>query len=309
MVLFQNCSDGQVRLPQGAKLSSLAIRAINPIRANQDETVELTIQGENFDEQTAVQVGGVFCQNVTIQSNTSLTCQVGPVSDLGTVDVQVIRKNGDRSPSSLFEWYALTAEEKCRLPEYVTTSQVPVNFGAQNNQCDFGNGGNGNAAQGQARARVRQDFTLNIPANSAVCGVQFDFPLQTFRYDDDIAFTFGNVLLMTSLGQAVNGLTLLNGSNYLRTYNWNGFLGTTMNNRTPYCAGQDQGFTTCSIPPSDQQANFSLNINPEVFTDILNSGNGGDNKFSFITIGDNDVAVDCKHSGLNFTATVRYVQR
>lgn len=199
--------------------------------------------------------------------------------------------------------------------------------------------GNGGRFQAFYRARAEQEYVVNLPTQATLCGASFDFPMTQMVYDDEIYLTLNDYMLAMSVdvsqeamydGYSVDGL-MANSEGFYK-YQWhdtpdaNGMYNLPMT-FTPdrYCLGvakNDPDFNTkCVIPPTQTVGQMKLDIPDEsiiavgALTDYIDPkdpnmvGQPTQLNFGFISTGDNDIAIDCSHSEVQFTVTVKYVDK
>ena len=143
-----------------------------------------------------------------------------------------------------------------------------------------------------------------MPANTAICGVQFSFPSQQFRYDDTFLFTYNDYVLVSSLTSSIS--SIVPNADGLLKYDWLSVKGKTIDGGTPpYCLGN-----ACTIPATETTGMMTLTVSDDLFGKIAKTqANATDHKFKFITTGDNDTGIDCMHLILNFSVNITYVNK
>ncbi len=215
------------------------------------------------------------------------------------------------------------AEKKGSLVEYQTSV-----FFSESINCKFNEDGNGPRKDRRIRARSEQNYQISLPHKGKVCDIDFNFPEQRMKYDDEIFLLLNNFVLMSSTNYATNSGNqhyldgLLVNNKGLQTYKWSGtnslydlYYG---NNVTPkYCYGTNPSSLLyeqdCQIPPTDKFGQIKLNIPKEkiielgVISDILEQGSSDltELNFGFVSIGDNDDG-DCEHSAFSFDIDIKY---
>ena len=309
--LYQSCSDTNFKRPlqpQEVKkedTKAIQIIVVDPPSAETETDVELRVMGQNFTAETKLFFGGQECVNSQFISDGEIQCTLEASPAVGMVDVE--GTSVDRDPGTLpngFEWIALTVAQKCASAKYKKTKMQAITIPAQTLQCPFGMGDNDTTAQGTIRARVEQEQKLDLPAKTAICGVQFTFPSQQFRYDDTFLLTYNDIVLVSSSTNSVSSIAP-NADNLLK-YDWLAVKGKTIDgNNTPYCLG-----AACTVPNTETTGTMSLAVSDDLFGKIAKTqANATDHKFKFITTGDNDTGIDCKHLILNFSVNITYVNK
>ncbi|MAX67885.1 MAG: hypothetical protein QF441_00560 [Bacteriovoracaceae bacterium] len=210
-------------------------------------------------------------------------------------------------------------------------SAIECNFNETGvNADDLNEDMNGPRKNSAIRAKVRQDFKVDLEENITICDMNFDFPNQQMQYDDEIFLLLNDYVIISSQNYSKsdkhpNGL--LTNTWGLQEFKWYGdnalydlFYDWGYTSR--YCLGvdpDDPNFDDkCSIPPTETVGAMRLEIPNE---DIIKIGalagaqeeaqesneNIEDLNFSFITTGDDD-AGDCEHAAYGFEVELKYIQ-
>ncbi|HCH64229.1 MAG TPA: hypothetical protein DFR83_15605, partial [Deltaproteobacteria bacterium] len=147
------------------------------------------------------------------------------------------------------------------------------------------------------------------------CGLEFDFlgisggEGTEMYYDDNFFFTFDDVVLAGSYGPMVDGLAT-EGS--LPIYDWANVVGTEIefdDTIPPFCLGEDDGQSDCTIPPPQTEQVMALEFDEQIVNELsLRAVQSERFDFSFITMGDNDPELDCAHDFFGFSVEVPYVR-
>ena len=189
---------------------------------------------------------------------------------------------------------------------------------------------NGPRKNDRIRAAIKQDRSLSLPAGSTLCDIEFDFPTQSMKYDDEILLLLNNYVLFMSTDYSTDssysqyqseGLRI--NSQGLVEFKWldeNNSANDLYNldyghNKAPkFCQGinpnQSDYDDICEIPATETTGQFKLDI-PK--SDIVTMGalkfdessSLNDLDFSFVSTGDNDDG-DCEHDEFYFNVTVIY---
>ena len=91
---------------------------------------------------------------------------------------------------------------------------------------------------------------------------------------------------------------------------WNDILGQSIgaSSQSPYCLGEAEELTQCTVPDSDEEGVIEFAINQSLVTKLSFLGfYAQTHEFNFITTGDNDPETDCNHTELIFRILVKYV--
>jgi hypothetical protein len=201
--------------------------------------------------------------------------------------------------------------------EYETSvAEVQVVFPATTDACPWGEGDNIDAANGVFTARVEQDEALDLPEDSVICDLDFDFSglvpdeVQVMVYDDHFFFTFNDIVLAASFGPAVEQLTEEEGQ--LRFYDWADVVGTDYHldqGYQSYCLGQASGESECDIPDTEVEGPIALNFSEEIVSRLSLSAIQDERyEFAFVTTGDDNAESDCMHEEFGFTVEVPYLE-
>lgn len=202
-------------------------------------------------------------------------------------------------------------------------------------ECEFNEGGSGINdlnAQGNApridaliTARNKQDFSIDLSNGTTICDMDFDFPEQSMKYDDEIFLLVNNYVVMSSQDYSVSDKHpdgLKKNAIGLQEYDWTGANGLHgldyIIDYTPkFCLGTDSSDPDfdekCNIPATDTFGQMKLEIpNSEIVKlgilseGVINEDTETNIDFSFITTGDNDDG-DCEHAAYSFEVTVKHV--
>jgi hypothetical protein len=195
-------------------------------------------------------------------------------------------------------------------PETVTLSVV---FPAQEETCPWGEGDNTPPNDGYLAARVEQTEALDLPDEAVICDLGFDFTglvpdeVQVMVYDDHFFFTFNDIVLASSLQPAVAELP-----GDLPTWDWPSVAGLDYHalgdNYDSYCLGEDEGDSTCEIPQTEQTGAISMTFGESLVAELsLTAIEDQRFDFAFVTAGDDDADVDCRHDAFGFTVEVPYL--
>lgn len=192
---------------------------------------------------------------------------------------------------------------------------------------DLNASGNGPRENLKIRARIEQSFTATLPANSTVCDMDFNFPLQTMQYDDEVLLLMNNNVVMSSQNYSENmpehsGIGFKVNDLGFMEYKWMGTNGlydlSYYHNLTPkYCLGLDQSTpdydNKCFIPVTETLGQLKLDIPKNEIIKIGVTSRNYSNPsapteidFGFVTTGDNDDG-DCEHSAYSFNVDVKYI--
>lgn len=205
---------------------------------------------------------------------------------------------------------------------------IECEFNEQGNTlADLNQAMNGPRIDGRVTARREQSYQVTLPSSGKVCDIDFDFPDQKMKYDDEIFLLLDNYVLMSSTNYATNSGSSKYAVNGLRVnslgiqeYNWiggqNALYGLYYGRQvTPqYCLGVnvlDPNLKNkCQIPPTDTPGQIKLDIpSTEIAKLHYSSSNLSDISrmdFKFVSTGDDNFG-DCEHSAFGFDISVKYI--
>ncbi|MCA2961341.1 MAG: hypothetical protein IOD12_13905 [Silvanigrellales bacterium] len=170
----------------------------------------------------------------------------------------------------------------------------------------------------------KQVATVALPKNAVVCGGSFDAQSGVgasapWSFDDEVIFTLNDVLVATSQHEYLwmkaasreEPIMPEFGSGFL--FDWNTLtslklFNTQGNEDSQYCYGVGPA-TRCLLPVTQKPGVLELTLNPEAFSEIaFKALQEGELTSALWVTGDNDPAIDCRHSGIEIEATLEYVQ-
>lgn len=203
--------------------------------------------------------------------------------------------------------------ELCDQPGSVTTS-FPINWDsnmnvAGNNVCQWATNPNGGLVlQDQfVMARNEEARSFELPPGAVLCEMSVSSPTQLFEYDDMFLLTLNGIVL-SSATSWFHGFPNWEG---MQAYNWTNLAGTAwpadyQSHNYNYCVGVTEGLSTCSIPLTETNGNFAMNIGNTLIQKIGTRATGSTHEFKLIVTGDNDPTKDCRHRALGVTVNIRY---
>lgn len=220
----------------------------------------------------------------------------------------------------------ITPEELKKMCDNQT--RVPftqkIVFAEPQDSCTWNANGNIAINDGVFTARREEYQSLNLPDKSLLCEMNLDFVTnnpngQQMYYDDEIFVTFNNVILAAS--QSYNTYLAKNKDGFL-VFDWKNMVGKQYNRFAfdQYCVGGGLGLGTCIIPPTETNGVMEINFEDIIIQKIAAStglflGTEGvdANKIKslfnlgFVTTGDNDTSIDCKHSRFEIEVKGSYI--
>lgn len=194
-----------------------------------------------------------------------------------------------------------------------TVETFTLTFPADPPGCAWGEDGNLEMAQGVVTARAEQHLTLPLPEDAVVCDLTMSFEVdpgfeQVIYYDDNMFFTFNDVVLAASYGPMVD--TLPKDGLFAR-WDWASLAGMPFDfdSATPtYCLGEAEGLSACDIPPPETNGPIALAFDPGLVNQLSFAAlQAGTFDYAFVTIGDNDPDVDCYHDAFTIEVEAPYV--
>ncbi len=198
------------------------------------------------------------------------------------------------------------AEQEGRLKTVIHN----FNFVKQTKTCDWGINGNLSKVNALVRARDEKYQTIDFDPSQTVCDIQLNNSYQNaFIYDDNIIITL-NKYILASTTDFSRHFAVKNG---LTVYDWASIVGKAAQNdkadTTPdkqYCLTADGYASYCLFPETETTNKIELNFDKSLIQKVLVNSSLSTIELGVITTGDND-DTDCKHSGLNFDVTVKYI--
>lgn len=191
--------------------------------------------------------------------------------------------------------------------------EIPANTAA----CAWGEGDNLEPAQGQATARHEVYVDVELPEDVVVCDLDFQFRVDPnvepeMVYDDHMFFLFNGVVLASSAGDLVDNLPT---ERDLPLWDWLSVAGLGFDfNGVPWCLGQDDGRSDCTIPSPDTREPLLLKYDEELVNELsLRAVSLDKYEFGFVVFGDNDPESqgqgngDCTHDAFAFDVDVPFV--
>lgn len=178
--------------------------------------------------------------------------------------------------------------------------------------CEWGVDGNLEPVDGLLNARVQQTRTVELNAFNEICGISFDFDPdqtgQTLTYDDELFFTMNDIVMLASDETQVARLEEMDGFYF---YDWDVLAGTPIDfspSIPPYCVGEAEGLSTCTMPAAHYEGEVSLSLGAPLVRDLgelIIEDQTLD--FTMIAVGDNDPTDDCTYSSWDFNVTIHAI--
>jgi hypothetical protein len=278
---------------------------------------------------TGAEPDGSTAAAASIEAGSESVTTAGASDEIGTEDSSQGASSEDAVPA-IGVPSKISASElatKCSSSEVIEYNQL-VTFGKPVDTCAWGtdaapNMGNLGKKDQRVSARYEQNVMLNVPDNALLCGMNMNFvsdgsAAQQMFYDDEIFMTFNDAILAASQSYE----TAFVKKDGLMMYDWTKVVGKkyAQGQFPQYCAGADKGQGECFIPPTETNGIMKVNFSDTLVQGIAASTgikladsdkptavNKSSFKFSFVTLGDNDSPIDCKHSKFEFKVTAKYV--
>ena len=199
--------------------------------------------------------------------------------------------------------------EACDTAPISTVRWMSIQFDGDNG-CAWGQDGNSPMRDAFITARVEETYSFELPENSLVCGIEFDFSVaeQEFWYDDHFLMHLNNVVLTSSFDFEPEL-----GFGDLQLYDWEAIRGIPWLNLTeprdiPYCLSDSGDPSRCSFPETDTAGLIEVDIPPATLQKIIaREPSRTSHVFGFVTTGDDNPPSDCSHFPLFFRVGVSYV--
>jgi len=195
---------------------------------------------------------------------------------------------------------------------------VRVDVPANDQTCAWGEDGNIAPAQGMVTARDEVYVQLDLPEDVVVCDLAFEFQVDPevepeMVYDDHMFFLFNGVVLASSAGDKVEELPTT--STGLPEWDWDSIVGQAFAfEGRPWCLGQDDGRSDCTIPSPDTRQPLLLRYDDDLIDELSLRAKQQDRyEFGFVVFGDNDErsdgqgAGDCTHDAFSFDVDVPFI--
>ncbi len=211
-------------------------------------------------------------------------------------------------------------QKACAQIQYNQFKTVQVSFtNPEAQSCNFGKDGNlprknpgEDVNKTYFRGRIEQNYPIDVPENSVVCGMEFAFENLQMYYDDHFVMTFDDVILAGSydyspfmqkrLGMSVFDWTKIRGLDWPVDQAANPL-------ERVYCEGDRGGASACSWPKTEEFGQMNIRMDESVFQKIIAlSPQSKTHKFGLVTIGDDDEG-DCRISPIKFSVKIRYIQK
>lgn len=187
-----------------------------------------------------------------------------------------------------------------RTHQHVTAN---LNFPKPDKTCEWGKDGNLAVRDHYFQGRIEQVQAIELPANSIICDLNFNFVEQQFLYDDHFLVSFNDAIIASSY----NFDSTFSKQYGLLRYDWKKMAGMFWDHKAEgvFCAPGG----ACAWPATDTPGSISLNYDALVFQKLMAENLGRTrHEIKFVSIGDND-AGDCEHSEVNFSIDVDYVSK
>jgi hypothetical protein len=213
----------------------------------------------------------------------------------------------------------------CSTPSATHPLVAAEEFPLPSKSCAWGSGtgstaGNLSQKDGRISARFEEARSLAIPKGAFLCRMAISFvgaggsTNQNMYYDDEIFVLFDNLIIASSKDYGTR-FPALNG---FQVYDWTKLVGTEYSQlgAGPYCVG---GAGTCGIPKTQTNGVMTLTVSDKIVQKLattsgmifegqkIQTAKPTEHSIGFVTIGDNDDPIDCKHSPLGFNVHAEYV--
>lgn len=192
-------------------------------------------------------------------------------------------------------------------PALLKHQSIPIHFGQPASGCAWGLDGNLGLRNEYFQARTEQPVDVVLAPKSVICDLQFHFANQPYYYDDQFLLTFNGVVMAASYDFG----SLFSVNDSLQEYDWTKMVGRPWNSahEGTYCAGLNQGLAQCSFPVTSTTGVISLDYAPELISQVSARSLGrATHELKWITTGDNDDAVDCRHEPVDLDLEVTYFE-
>jgi hypothetical protein len=187
------------------------------------------------------------------------------------------------------------------------TKVQSIAFADPGMSCVWSQGGNGAKKDGEIRGRIEQSVALALPEGAVICDLGFTFAETQMRYDDEIFLTFNDLVLAGSMDYTAR----FDQSGDFFKYDWTKLINAPYSHDlyADYCLGAQDGTGHCMIPPTEttgtMQLEFASSLVHKLSVKAIQSKRFD---LGWVTVGDNDDRVDCRHSDFGFDVTIKYVK-
>lgn len=174
---------------------------------------------------------------------------------------------------------------------------------------------NPDGASDNIRGVYSQVQSVDLPEGSTLCGSRlFTATTTPWRYDDEVVLTLNDVILLTSQKnyiKAPDGTIIQKPVAGGWSFDWEALASKNLPNHQSrpedrYCHGSDA--SKCSIPITEQQGQVRLDLATEAMAELSAKAYAERKvEFALWVTGDNEKAIDCKHSGITIQAELEYV--
>jgi len=172
--------------------------------------------------------------------------------------------------------------------------------------CSFGSGDNLSKRDSFFRAYLRQTQTVSLPDGAILCSINLVHNPAAMRYDDEMFFSVNDKLLLATKDYS----DIFPKTDFFQSFSWDKLVNQTYDSaasRDVFCAGADEGISSCGVPPTETQGNIEMNFSEEMNVKLSTALRADqDLTFEWITTGDND-NTDCRHTQIDLGLELRYV--
>lgn len=158
------------------------------------------------------------------------------------------------------------------------------------------------------QGRNTQTFDFSLPDEAIICGIDFQFEDQRFKYDDVFVLTFNDYILASSYDFEEG---LFESRDGLEIFDWSELVGTVWHGQPHprngiFCANSPT--TLCSWPETEESGQIEMQFDDSLFQKIMGFDvNRNTHSFKLIVTGDNDPNIDGRHDDISFDVSISYV--
>ena len=276
----------------------------------------------------------------SVKNNETQWVKIEPKKDMPEASIEPPTKQPEKTVETKQPLNIKVTQDICKIAKQekkIKVMEEPISF-SKGGTCIFNDTGrfanqlndlrNGPPENYKIRAISKQLFEVPLPKNVTICNIDFNFPLQSMSYDDEMFLTLNEYIIIASQNYSVksnkkykhNGLKISDDG--LIKFKWHGensLYNLYYNHGVSkkYCLGLSSDSVDyhkkCHIPATQTIGQLKLDITAKEIMKLGVSKYLGTRtqeevflNFGFITTGDNDKD-DCQHSPYKFSISIHYV--
>jgi len=181
-----------------------------------------------------------------------------------------------------------------------------IEFPKPASTCAWNQNGNLGPRDRHFQARTEQVVEIQLPSQAVICDAEFSFQPQNFYYDDEFIFSINKSILASSYDFS----NLFGSAAGQPRYDWTRLVGIpwAQVQPAPFCAGADQGLSSCQFPVTSTNGQIMLQYHSSVIQSAFARPLApGRHQVMWTSLGDNDINIDCLHEPISAQLTVSYI--